>query len=194
MTCLSAVLLTFSYVNLCWVIGQFIASGVLVGVQDRSDEWGWRIPYAIQWVWPLPIIAVCLLCPESPTWRKFSNVIVAEQVSCPTWSGGQSRARNRKIAVFDRRGRDSYTCSISSPSGPDQRHRKAHDRRSWLFRVLQGNQSQANGDYRRNMGHAADVWTCPPGEFDMEATLSRDRPTQFTSSNKPVYPPRRLSV
>lgn len=63
-------LLTISYVNLCWVIGQFIASGVLVGVQDRSDEWGWRIPYAIQWVWPLPIIAVCVLCPESPTWRK----------------------------------------------------------------------------------------------------------------------------
>jgi SP family general alpha glucoside:H+ symporter-like MFS transporter len=63
-------LLTYSYVNLCWVIGQFIASGVLVGVQPRSDEWGWRIPYAIQWVWPLPIIAVCLLCPESPTWRE----------------------------------------------------------------------------------------------------------------------------
>ncbi|KAK5162883.1 uncharacterized protein LTR77_011140 [Saxophila tyrrhenica] len=50
------------------VIGQFIASGVLVGVQNRTDEWGWKIPFAIQWVWPLPIIAVCLLCPESPTW------------------------------------------------------------------------------------------------------------------------------
>jgi len=34
--------LTCRYVNLCWVIGQFIASGVLVGVQDRTDEWGWR--------------------------------------------------------------------------------------------------------------------------------------------------------
>lgn len=31
-----------SYVNLCWVIGQFIASGVLVGVQSRTDDWGWR--------------------------------------------------------------------------------------------------------------------------------------------------------
>ncbi|ORX36240.1 general substrate transporter [Kockovaella imperatae] len=57
-----------SYVNLCWVIGQFIASGVLVGVQSRTDEWGWRIPYAIQWIWPVPLILVCIFCPESPTW------------------------------------------------------------------------------------------------------------------------------
>ncbi|KAK8847718.1 hypothetical protein IAR55_005577 [Kwoniella newhampshirensis] len=57
-----------SYVNLCWVIGQFIASGVLVGVESRTDQWGWRIPFAVQWVWPIPIIFVCLFCPESPTW------------------------------------------------------------------------------------------------------------------------------
>ena len=31
-----------SYVNLCWVIGQFIGSGVLVGVENRTDQWGWR--------------------------------------------------------------------------------------------------------------------------------------------------------
>jgi len=29
-----------SYVNLCWVIGQFIASGVLVGFTARTDVWG----------------------------------------------------------------------------------------------------------------------------------------------------------
>ena len=39
-----------SFVNLCWVIGQLIASGVLVGFQTRTDIWGWRIPFAIQWV------------------------------------------------------------------------------------------------------------------------------------------------
>ena len=39
-----------SYVNLCWVTGQLIAVGVLKGFVDRTDQWGWRIPYAIQWV------------------------------------------------------------------------------------------------------------------------------------------------
>jgi len=57
-----------SYVNLCWVIGQFIASGVLKGFANTENKLGWQIPYAIQWVWPLPILVVCFFCPESPTW------------------------------------------------------------------------------------------------------------------------------
>lgn len=36
-----------SYVNICWVIGQFIASGVLVGFNTREDKLGWQIPYAL---------------------------------------------------------------------------------------------------------------------------------------------------
>jgi len=36
-----------TYVNLCWVTGQFISTGVLRGLLGRSDQWAWRIPYAI---------------------------------------------------------------------------------------------------------------------------------------------------
>ncbi|KAK4503242.1 hypothetical protein PRZ48_006670 [Zasmidium cellare] len=57
-----------TYVNLCWVIGQFLASGVLVGVQGRSDHWAYRIPYALQWVWPVPIMIGVAFAPESPWW------------------------------------------------------------------------------------------------------------------------------
>jgi SP family general alpha glucoside:H+ symporter-like MFS transporter len=57
-----------TYVNLCWVTGQFISTGVLRGLLGRTDEWGWRIPYAIQWVWPVPIIIGVLFAPESPWW------------------------------------------------------------------------------------------------------------------------------
>ncbi|QDS73864.1 hypothetical protein FKW77_006841 [Venturia effusa] len=64
-----------TYVNLCWVIGQFLASGVLKGVANRTDEWGYRIPYALQWVWPVPLIVGIYLAPESPWWlvRKERN-------------------------------------------------------------------------------------------------------------------------
>ena len=34
-----------TYVNLCWVMGQIIASGVLRGLVDRSDQWAYRIPF-----------------------------------------------------------------------------------------------------------------------------------------------------
>jgi SP family general alpha glucoside:H+ symporter-like MFS transporter len=57
-----------TYVNLCWVIGQLLASGVLRGTLGLNNQWSYKIPFAIQWVWPVPIfIAVCL-APESPWW------------------------------------------------------------------------------------------------------------------------------
>ncbi|KAM0326337.1 hypothetical protein ACHAQA_006937 [Verticillium albo-atrum] len=57
-----------TYVNMCWVMGQLISSGVLRGLLSRQDDWAWRIPYAIQWVFPPPIILGVLLAPESPMW------------------------------------------------------------------------------------------------------------------------------
>ncbi|KAJ6035845.1 hypothetical protein N7540_000124 [Penicillium herquei] len=57
-----------TYVNLCWVTGQFISTGVLRGLLGRTDEWAWRIPYAVQWVWPVPILIGVLFAPESPWW------------------------------------------------------------------------------------------------------------------------------
>lgn len=55
-----------TYVNLCWATGQFIAAGVLQGLIRRDDQWAYRIPFALQWMWPLPLMVVCFFAPESP--------------------------------------------------------------------------------------------------------------------------------
>ncbi|ORX34802.1 alpha-glucoside:hydrogen symporter [Kockovaella imperatae] len=55
-----------TYVNLCWVIGQLIASGVINGVKARTDQWAYRLPFALQWIWPIPIFILVTLAPESP--------------------------------------------------------------------------------------------------------------------------------
>ncbi|RSH80785.1 hypothetical protein EHS25_007121 [Saitozyma podzolica] len=55
-----------TYVNLCWIIGQFLAAGVLKAMADRTDEWAYRIPFAVQWVWPIPLIILIHFAPESP--------------------------------------------------------------------------------------------------------------------------------
>lgn len=39
-----------TYVNLCWAIGQLIAAGVLTACLDIENQWGYRIPFAVQWV------------------------------------------------------------------------------------------------------------------------------------------------
>jgi SP family general alpha glucoside:H+ symporter-like MFS transporter len=49
-----------SYVNLCWVIRGFVPRSVLRGAVNRADQWAYRIPFALQWMWLIPIIiGVC---------------------------------------------------------------------------------------------------------------------------------------
>ncbi|KAH6643348.1 raffinose family of oligosaccharides transporter [Truncatella angustata] len=57
-----------TYVNLCWVLGQFLASGVLRAMVSRTDEWGYRIPFGLQWMWTVPLIIGVSFAPESPWW------------------------------------------------------------------------------------------------------------------------------
>ncbi|KAK5106520.1 hypothetical protein LTS08_000639 [Lithohypha guttulata] len=57
-----------TYINLCWVSGQLVSSGVLRGCDTINNDWGWRIPFSLQWVW-VPFICVgALMAPESPWW------------------------------------------------------------------------------------------------------------------------------
>ncbi|KAJ9666737.1 hypothetical protein H2201_003141 [Coniosporium apollinis] len=55
-----------SYTNMCFIIGQLISAGVLKGLSTRTDQWGYRIPFALQWVWPCFLIPLVYLAPESP--------------------------------------------------------------------------------------------------------------------------------
>jgi SP family general alpha glucoside:H+ symporter-like MFS transporter len=57
-----------TYVNMCWGFGQLIGSGVLRGLLYREDQWSYRIPYALQWIWPIPLIVGIAFAPESPWW------------------------------------------------------------------------------------------------------------------------------
>ncbi|KAI1136260.1 putative MFS alpha-glucoside transporter [Hypoxylon sp. FL0543] len=75
-----------TYVNFCWGIGQMIGIGVIMGNLWRTDEWAYRIvrlssslfsrgitdnpwqPYALQWMWPVPLIIGIFFAPESPWW------------------------------------------------------------------------------------------------------------------------------
>lgn len=57
-----------TYANICWVIGQIMATGVLRGLLSSTNQWGYRIPFALQWIFP-PIIGVAaVFAPESPWW------------------------------------------------------------------------------------------------------------------------------
>lgn len=57
-----------AYTNMCFAMGQFIAAGVMQSLVGRPDQWSYRIPFAVQWAWPVPLFFVAWCVPESPWW------------------------------------------------------------------------------------------------------------------------------
>lgn len=55
-------------VNLAFVIGQFIAQGCAAGLESRLDEWAYKAPFALQWIWPTVLLVGLFFVPESPYW------------------------------------------------------------------------------------------------------------------------------
>jgi SP family general alpha glucoside:H+ symporter-like MFS transporter len=63
-TCLRTYMTSFT--NMCFILGQLISAGVLKGLSTREDQWGYKIPFALQWVWPCFLIPLVYFSPESP--------------------------------------------------------------------------------------------------------------------------------
>ncbi|KAM5457235.1 hypothetical protein McanCB49686_002836 [Microsporum canis] len=57
-----------SYVNLCFVIGQFLANGISAGTHNLDSHWAYSFPFALQWIWPAIILCTVPFAPESPWW------------------------------------------------------------------------------------------------------------------------------
>lgn len=55
-----------TYINICWCFGQLIAAGVLKAMESRTDRLAYKIPFALQWMWPMPILIGLYFAPESP--------------------------------------------------------------------------------------------------------------------------------
>jgi SP family general alpha glucoside:H+ symporter-like MFS transporter len=57
-----------AYVNLCWGVGILLSSGVVKATLPDTSNWGWRLPFVVQWVWILPLLAIVYFAPPSPWW------------------------------------------------------------------------------------------------------------------------------
>ena len=57
-----------AYINLCFVMGQLLANGVIAGTSQLDNHWAYSAPFAVQWLWPLIILIIVPFAPESPWW------------------------------------------------------------------------------------------------------------------------------
>lgn len=51
---------------MCWGAGILLSSGVVRACVGIHGDLGWRLPFGIQWVWPLIMIPIAYFAPESP--------------------------------------------------------------------------------------------------------------------------------
>ena len=76
-----------TYVNLCWVLGHFIAAGVLRGMVGNKTSGAYRIPFGIQWMWPPLLFVGVYFAPESPVCSPHSRCLCISETNIAS-SGG----------------------------------------------------------------------------------------------------------
>lgn len=55
-----------AYVCMCWGAGILLSSGVVRAVASIEGDLGWRLPFVLQWIWPVPLFIGAYFAPESP--------------------------------------------------------------------------------------------------------------------------------
>ncbi|KAI8716196.1 MFS domain-containing protein [Fusarium sp. LHS14.1] len=55
-----------AWVCMCWGFGILLSSGVVRATSDIQSNLAWRLPFYLQWIWPVPLFLVAYFAPESP--------------------------------------------------------------------------------------------------------------------------------
>ncbi|KAK0387056.1 hypothetical protein NLU13_5369 [Sarocladium strictum] len=80
-----------NYINFCWAIGHLIGAGILRGSLQLDGHWGYRVPFAIQWVWPSILIPLLFFAPENPWWLvRQGRLADAKKILAKISSGAES--------------------------------------------------------------------------------------------------------
>ncbi|TXT10552.1 hypothetical protein VHUM_02057 [Vanrija humicola] len=89
------------YIQFCWTAGQFVS--VLSGKVGRegSSKWAYKVPIAIQWAWPGPLLIILLFAPESPWWLTRKRRFTEAEKSAERL-GGKQRPINEHMAYMMR--------------------------------------------------------------------------------------------
>jgi SP family general alpha glucoside:H+ symporter-like MFS transporter len=51
---------------MCWGGGILLSSGVVRAVAGIEGDLAWRLPFVLQFIWPVPLFIGAYLAPESP--------------------------------------------------------------------------------------------------------------------------------
>ncbi|KAK4226086.1 hypothetical protein QBC38DRAFT_481481 [Podospora fimiseda] len=87
--------------NLCWVIGQLIAAGIVKGFEGLSTEMSYRAPFAIQWCFSVFLTLALCFAPESPYWHiQRGELAKADKAMGKLVRGGNKDLAAEKLALM----------------------------------------------------------------------------------------------
>lgn len=164
-----------AFVNICWVLGQLIAAGVLEGLVDNTTKWAYKIPFAVQWLWPIPLFVLAYMAPDSPWWlvRK-GRVAEAEQSVLRLSSNSTLEEARLKVAMMVHT--NSYEVALNTESSYWDCFKGTNLRRTEIACMILAAQT-LSGEVRL------------PACQEMPANNHRHWHTApLTSSSKPVCP------
>ncbi|KAG2416920.1 hypothetical protein HFD88_008137 [Aspergillus terreus] len=154
------------YVNLCWAIGQLIAAGVLYGLLKIENQWSYRIAYAIQWVWPIPLIILIIFAPESPWWLARNGKI--DEVY-------------KSLAKLDNRDRESHQKTVAQIQHTLELERKMEAGTSYLdcFRGIDRRRTEIACMAFAGQVLSGSPFAYGPTYFFVQAGISTDKSYQI---------------
>jgi MFS family permease len=72
--------------QMSWAIGSIIVAGISYAYNQRDDQWSWRMPAALQWIFPVSIcphksinrsVLTCAGSPHGPSLLRAGITLVA---------------------------------------------------------------------------------------------------------------------
>lgn len=90
--------------QMSWSIGGIIVAGASYGFNGRMDEWAWRGPLALQWIFPVPLMAIIWFAPESPWWlvRKGRKEQALKSIKRLGRRSGTQASAEETLAMMER--------------------------------------------------------------------------------------------
>jgi SP family general alpha glucoside:H+ symporter-like MFS transporter len=84
-------------------IGQLIIAGITTAFDTWTSQWGYRIPFALQWIWPCIVLPTLIFCPESPWWLlRHDRVEEAEKALKQLSSPDPKLDLNKTLAMMQK--------------------------------------------------------------------------------------------
>ena len=128
-----------TFINLTWVIGQLISAGIFRGVQGMDGHWAYGIPFAIQWVWPVPLGIATFFAPESPWWLLRQNRREDAEHALHRLSSGVDTQKTLAMMIrTDQEEREQSKSSYMDCFKGDDRRRTGIAFWAWSAQVLSG--------------------------------------------------------